>query len=107
MAARPLSGRSSVNEQEPVMAFVLPPLPYPPTAFGDTLSAETFAFHHGKHHKAYVDKANELVEAQPKYRGKSLVELIGLAEASGPESLFHQVGQIWNHTFYWNSLSPE
>ncbi|UZW54260.1 superoxide dismutase [Sphingobium sp. JS3065] len=84
------------------MAFVLPPLPYPKDAFGDILTAETFDFHHGKHHNAYVVKANELVAADASLQGKSLVELI----KSSKGGLFNQVGQIWNHTFYWQSLSP-
>ena len=85
------------------MAFVLPDLPYPKDAFGDILSAETFDYHHGKHHNAYVVKANELIAADPAQQGKSLVELI----KSSKGALFNQVGQIWNHTFYWHSLSPE
>ncbi|WP_449471240.1 superoxide dismutase [Sphingobium chungangianum] len=85
------------------MAFVLPNLPYPKDAFGDILSVETFDYHHGKHHNAYVVKANELVAADPALQGKSLVELI----KSSKGALFNQVGQIWNHTFYWLSLSPE
>ena len=85
------------------MAFVLPDLPYPKNAFGDILSAETFDYHHGKHHNAYVVKANELIAADPAQQGKSLVELI----KSSKGALFNQVGQIWNHTFYWHSLSPE
>ncbi|HEX7874988.1 MAG TPA: superoxide dismutase [Sphingobium sp.] len=84
------------------MAFVLPALPYPKDAFGDILSPETFDFHHGKHHNAYVVKANELVAADPALQGKSLVELIKTSKGG----LFNQVGQIWNHTFYWQSLSP-
>ncbi|MCB4860883.1 superoxide dismutase [Sphingobium sp. PNB] len=84
------------------MAFVLPPLPYAKDAFGDILTAETFDFHHGKHHNAYVVKANELVAADASLQGKPLVELI----KSSKGGLFNQVGQIWNHTFYWQSLSP-
>ncbi|QDC39161.1 superoxide dismutase [Sphingobium fuliginis ATCC 27551] len=78
------------------------PLPYAKDAFGDILTAETFDFHHGKHHNAYVVKANELVAADASLQGKSLVELI----KSSKGGLFNQVGQIWNHTFYWQSLSP-
>lgn len=85
------------------MAFVLPALPYPKDAFGDILSVEAFEYHHGKHHNAYVVKANELVAADPALQGKSLVELIKTSKGG----LFNQVGQIWNHTFYWLSLSPE
>lgn len=84
------------------MAFFLPNLPYAKDAFGDILSVETLDFHHGKHHNAYVVKANELIAADTALQGKSLVELIKSAEGG----LFNQVSQIWNHTFYWQSLSP-
>jgi Fe-Mn family superoxide dismutase len=85
------------------MAFILPDLPYAKTAFGDDMSAETFDFHHGKHHNAYVVKANELVAADASLQGKSLVDLIKTAKGG----LFNQVGQIWNHSFFWMGLSPE
>lgn len=85
------------------MAFYLPELPYAKDAFGELLSAETFDFHHGKHHNAYVLKANEIVAADPALQGKSLVELIRTSKGG----LFNQVGQIWNHSFYWLCLSPE
>lgn len=85
------------------MAFVLPELPYAKTAFGEAMSAETFDYHHGKHHNAYVVKANELIAADPALQGKSLLELI----ASSKGGLFNQVGQIWNHSFFWQCLSPE
>ncbi|PZU60580.1 MAG: superoxide dismutase [Fe] [Sphingobium sp.] len=84
------------------MAFVLPDLPYTKDAFGSLITAETFDFHHGKHHNAYVVKANELVAADPSLQGKSLVELIKTSKGG----LFNQVGQIWNHSFYWLGLSP-
>lgn len=85
------------------MAFFLPELPYAKTAFGDAMSAETFDYHHGKHHNAYVTKANELVAADPALQGKSLLELINASSGT----LFNQVGQIWNHNFFWLGLSPE
>ncbi|HEX7783970.1 MAG TPA: superoxide dismutase [Sphingobium sp.] len=84
------------------MPFVLPELPYAKDAFGKVISSETFDYHHGKHHNAYVVKANELVAADPALQGKSLVELI----KSSKGGLFNQVGQIWNHSFYWLGLSP-
>lgn len=83
--------------------LTLPPLPYAKAAFGDLISVETFEYHHGKHHKAYVDKANKLIGEDETLIGKSLVELIQCAEGS----LFNQVGQIWNHSFYWQCLSPD
>ena len=85
------------------MAFELPALPYAKDAFGDLISSETFDYHHGKHHNAYVVKANELVAADASLQGKSLVDLIKTAKGG----LFNQVGQIWNHSFYWLCLSPE
>ncbi|APG62670.1 superoxide dismutase [Sphingorhabdus lutea] len=88
------------------MAFALPELPYSKDAFGDILSAETFDYHHGKHHNAYVVKANELVAADAALQGKSLSELVVIAKNEGKAGLFNQVGQIWNHSFYWLGLSP-
>ena len=84
------------------MAFTLPELPYTKDALAPHLSAETLEFHHGKHHNAYVTKLNELVAADPTLAGKSLEELIRTT-SGGP---FNQAAQVWNHTFYWNSMKP-
>jgi len=84
------------------MAFDLPALPYPEKALAPVISAETISFHYGKHHRAYVNKLNELAEQQ-NLLGKSLEELI--KTASGP--VFNNAAQVWNHTFYWNCMSPE
>lgn len=89
------------------MAFTLPDLPYAKTAFGEAMSAETFDYHHGKHHNAYVVKANELVAADTALQGKSLLDLIQLSKGGAKPGLFNQVGQIWNHSFFWQCLSPE
>jgi len=83
------------------MAFELPPLPYAEDALAPHLSAETLQFHHGKHHKTYVDKLNAAIEGTPD-ADKSLEEII--QSASGP--LFNNAAQTWNHTFYWNSMAP-
>jgi Fe-Mn family superoxide dismutase len=88
------------------MPFVLPELPYAKTAFGDVISAETFDFHHGKHHKAYVDKANTLV-GDAGLADASLSEVIVKAREGGNKGLFNNAAQIWNHSFYWQCLSPE
>jgi superoxide dismutase, Fe-Mn family len=85
------------------MPFILPDLPYAKDAFGALISSETFDYHHGKHHNAYVTKANELIAADESLQGKSLNDLI----KSSSGVLFNQVGQIWNHSFYWLCLSPE
>jgi len=88
------------------MPFFLPNLPYATTAFGETISEETFTYHHGKHHKAYVDMANSLVEGTD-LAGASLVEVIAKAKATANKPLFNNAAQIWNHSFYWECLSPE
>lgn len=89
------------------MSFTLPDLPYPADAFGNIISAETFEFHHGKHHKAYVDKTNELVAKEAELSGASLSDVIMAAKGSGNATLFNNAAQIWNHSFYWQCLSPE
>jgi superoxide dismutase, Fe-Mn family len=89
------------------MIFALPDLAYAKDAFGDILSAETFDFHHGKHHKAYVDKTNELVGGMDDLSGASLADVIRAAKDRGNAALFNNSAQIWNHSFYWQCLSPE
>jgi len=83
------------------MAFTLPPLPYDKKALAPHISEETLEFHHGKHHKAYVDNLNKLLEGKPE-ANKSLEEVI-LASEGG---VFNNAAQIWNHTFYWHSMKP-
>lgn len=88
------------------MAFELPSLPYDKSAFGDILSAETFDFHWGKHHRAYVNKTNELAP-QAGLDGRKLSDVIRAAKESGNKGLFNNSAQLWNHSFYWQCLSPE
>lgn len=83
------------------MSFQLPELPYELNALAPHLSAETLEFHHGKHHRAYVDNLNKLIPST-EFEGQSLEEII--KKSSGP--IFNNAAQIWNHTFYWHSLSP-
>ena len=83
------------------MAFTLPPLPYAKDALAPHLSAETLEFHHGKHHNAYVTNLNKLLEGKPD-ASKSLEEII----LSSDGGVFNNAAQIWNHTFYWNSMKP-
>jgi Fe-Mn family superoxide dismutase len=84
------------------MAFELPPLPFAERSLAPVLSAETISFHYGKHHRAYVNKLNELTAAQ-KLTDKTLEELI--RTATGP--VFNNAAQVWNHTFYWQCMSPD
>jgi Fe-Mn family superoxide dismutase len=82
--------------------IVLPKLPYAPDALAPHMSRETLEFHHGKHHKTYVDKVNMLTEGT-EHDGQSLEDII--AEASGP--LFDNAAQAWNHSFFWHCLTPD
>ena len=83
------------------MAFTLPELPYAKDALAPTISEETLEYHYGKHHQTYVDKLNGLVPGT-EFEGKSLEEII----KSSSGGVFNNAAQIWNHTFYWKSLSP-
>ena len=84
------------------MEHTLPDLPYDKSALDPHISAETLDFHHGKHHNTYVVNLNNLVKGT-EFEDASLEEIITRA-AAGP--IFNNAAQIWNHTFYWNSLSP-
>jgi Fe-Mn family superoxide dismutase len=88
------------------MAFELPPLPWAEDALEPVTSARTIGFHYGKHHRAYVDNLNKLV-AGTDLEGRSLEEVIG-AVAGDPAKagVFNNAAQVWNHTFYWNSMKP-
>ena len=83
------------------MAFELPALPYEKNALEPHISSETLDFHYGKHHNTYVQKLNGLVEGTD-LEGKSLEDIIKTSSGG----VFNNAAQIWNHTFYWNSLSP-
>ncbi|MCQ8117523.1 superoxide dismutase [Fe] [Methylomonas sp. MO1] len=83
------------------MAFELPALPYAKDALAPHISAETIEFHYGKHHQTYVTNLNNLVPGT-EFEGLSLEEIV--KKSSG--GVFNNAAQIWNHTFYWNSLSP-
>ncbi|WP_455373427.1 superoxide dismutase [Limibacillus halophilus] len=87
------------------MAFELPNLPYAKDALEPHISAQTFDFHHGKHHNAYVVKTNELI-AGSDLEGKSLEEVIQAAADAKNQGLYNQSAQIWNHTFFWSSMAP-
>ena len=89
------------------MAFALPPLPYPTSALEPHMSAKTLEFHHGKHHKAYVDTLNKLVDGSP-LAGKSLEAIIrATATDEAKAAIFNNAAQAWNHTFFWRSMKPK
>lgn len=84
------------------MAFELPPLPYELNALEPYISERTLSFHYGKHHKAYIDKLNELI-AGTAYETMPLEEIIRTTQ-TGP--IFNNAGQSWNHTFFWSCMKP-
>ena len=83
------------------MTFELPALPYAKDALAPHISEETIEYHYGKHHQTYVTNLNNLVPGT-EFEGLSLEEIV--KKSSG--GIFNNAAQVWNHTFYWNSLSP-
>jgi Fe-Mn family superoxide dismutase len=88
------------------MTFQLPDLPFAKDALAPVMSAETFDYHHGKHHKAYVTKTNELLGDEPGLSGASLAHVIREAQRLGNAKLFNNSAQLWNHSFFWQCLAP-
>jgi Fe-Mn family superoxide dismutase len=84
-----------------MMKHILPELPYNLNALAPHISAETLEFHWGKHHRTYVDKLNQLIQGT-EFEEMKLDEIV--RKSSGP--IFNNGAQVWNHTFYWNSLTP-
>ncbi|PIQ33814.1 MAG: superoxide dismutase [Fe], partial [Zetaproteobacteria bacterium CG17_big_fil_post_rev_8_21_14_2_50_50_13] len=84
------------------MPFELPPLPYAEDALAPYISAETIAYHYGKHHNTYVTNLNKLIVGTI-FEESSLEQIIEKADGA----LFNNAAQVWNHTFYWHSLSPD
>lgn len=83
------------------MEHKLPELPYAKDALQPHISAETLEYHHGKHHNAYVTNLNNLIKGT-KYENMSLEEIITSSEGG----VFNNSAQVWNHSFFWNCLSP-
>ena len=83
------------------MEHRLPPLPFPKDALQPHISAETFEYHHGKHHNAYVVKLNELIKGT-KFEDMSLEDIIKNSDGG----IFNNSAQVWNHTFFWNCMGP-
>ncbi|AIT62637.1 superoxide dismutase [Coxiella burnetii] len=84
------------------MAFELPDLPYKLNALEPHISQETLEYHHGKHHRAYVNKLNKLIEGTP-FEKEPLEEIIRKSDGG----IFNNAAQHWNHTFYWHCMSPD
>jgi Fe-Mn family superoxide dismutase len=89
-----------------IMTITLPQLPYERTALAPHISEETLNYHYGKHHNAYVVNLNKLIEGTD-LAGKSLEEIIKIsANDASKAGIFNNAAQVWNHTFYWNSMKP-
>jgi len=87
--------------------FLLPQLPYAESALEPVISARTISFHYGKHHAGYVDALNKLVEGTP-FAGRPLEEIVRQS-AKDPKAtaIFHNAAQVWNHNFYWLSMTAK
>mgnify|MGYP000952191288 CR=1 FL=1 len=83
------------------MAIELPPLPYARNALAPHISAETLDFHYGKHHQAYVDNLNKMIPGT-EFADATLETIVKKAQGG----MFNNAAQVWNHTFYWESLAP-
>ena len=83
------------------MEHTLPALPYAIDALAPFISKETFEYHHGKHHQAYVTNLNNLIGGT-EFAGLALEEIV--KKASGP--VYNNAAQVWNHTFFWNCMKP-
>lgn len=95
------------NGQQPAEGrHTLPPLPYEMNALEPVISAKTLSFHYGKHHKAYVDKTNELVAGTPFAEMSLDAIILRTAEDKQHATLFNNAAQAWNHNFYWRCLRP-
>jgi len=98
------SNSSTVPAASP---FVLASLPYAESALEPVITAHTIGFHYGKHHKGYVDNLNKLV-AGTEYAELSLEKIIAATAGQAEKApIFNNAAQIWNHTFYWNSMKPK
>jgi Fe-Mn family superoxide dismutase len=88
--------------------FSLPPLPFSTGALAPVISRKTIELHHGKHHRAYVEKLNELIGEHPELAGLALDELVKRTAGEAKQTkVFNNAGQAWNHQFYWRSLAPD
>ena len=88
------------------MSIEFPDLPYATDALEPHISASTLEYHYGKHHKGYVDKLNKAIGGT-NYAGKPLEEIVAESREKKDTGVFNNAAQTWNHTFLWNSMSPQ
>ncbi len=97
---------STVRAAAETSPLKLPVLPYEQNALAPFISSRTVGLHYGAHHKGYLDNVNKLVQGT-RWAGASLEEIVkGTAGKAGEEALFNNAAQVWNHTFYWESMKP-
>src|SRR5438067_6267924 len=101
-----MMSRSRANRSRFDMPFQLPDLPFAKDALAPVMSSETLEFHHGKHHKAYVTKTNELLQSEPDLGEAPLIQVVKEAKRAGNNKLFNNSAQLWNHSFFWQCLAP-
>lgn len=96
----------SLENTSSVTVLGLPPLPYAENALEPAISGNTIGFHYGKHHKAYVENLNKLIKGT-EFEGLKLEEIISQTTAKDDKAgIFNNAAQMWNHSFYWDSLKP-
>ncbi len=87
--------------------FVLPELPFAKDSFAPHFSGETFDYHHGKHHQAYVTNLNNLLQNNANLASKNLEEIIAISASDASlTAVFNNAAQVWNHSFFWHSIKP-
>jgi Fe-Mn family superoxide dismutase len=97
----------SVKKEDTTMAIQLPDLPYAKDGLAPYISANTLEFHHGKHHRAYVDNTNKLI-AGTELANESLETIVKKTVGDAAKSgLFNNAAQVWNHSFYWQCMKPD
>lgn len=106
-AALALSGGVSPRLARAAGPFTLPPLPWPEDALNPQISANTMGFHYGKHHQGYVNNLNKLVLDTPLADQPLETVIQSSAGKADQAAIFNNAAQVWNHTFYWNSLRPK
>ncbi len=88
------------------MAITLPDLPFAEDALAPVISARTLEFHYGKHHRAYVDNTNKMIEGTDLAEADLLTIIKKTAGDTSLAGLFNNAAQVWNHSFYWQCIRP-
>jgi len=107
MAAADKAAGARVNIAQGAAPHTLPKLPYPDNALDPVITANTISFHYAKHHQAYVTNLNNLLKEQPDLAALSLEDVVKASAGNAArQGIFNNAAQVWNHTFYWNSMKP-